>query len=167
MIGNKTFLDVAPPLEPDPGLDPDEDSVTPLHIPAMKEKAYMRLTYLQVVLGNVFGKLTWDHATELLCTTLNILLMAGSLLLFPKPVTTLQSACVQLGIDPDAHIIQYSICPQCWKHYTPAKTKDLESADCTMLRCTGKLFTINKGNRIPILINHQVCIIGSLRHMFL
>ncbi|KAF8224387.1 hypothetical protein L208DRAFT_1381104 [Tricholoma matsutake] len=67
----------------------------------MKEKSYIHFTYLQAVLGNVFGKLTWAQATEQLSNTLKILSMAGSLPKLPQPVQTLQ------------------ICPQCWKHYAP------------------------------------------------
>jgi hypothetical protein len=47
-----------PPIDSDPGINMNDDSdVTSLDIPAMNTKAYMRLTYLQAVLGNVFGKL--------------------------------------------------------------------------------------------------------------
>jgi hypothetical protein len=159
------FDDVEPPIDLDLGIGIDEDDSDT--IPVMKEKAYMRLTYLQAVLGNVFGKLTWERATEQLRTTLRILSMAGSLPVAPQPVSTLQSARRRLGIDPDAYIVQYSICPRCSKHYTPLETTNLASANCTNPHCAGSIFTINTGNRVPILINPQVSIIGSLRRMFL
>jgi hypothetical protein len=53
------FANVEPPINLDLGIGIDEDDSDT--IPAMKEKAYMRLTYLQAVLGNVFGKLTWEQ----------------------------------------------------------------------------------------------------------
>jgi hypothetical protein len=163
----ETFIDVGPPIAVDVVTDFDgSDELLP-GIPAMKEKPYIRLTYLQAVLGNVFGKLTWAHATEQLRNTFQILSMAGSLPEFPQPVQTLQSARRRLAIDPDAHIIQYSVCPQCWKHYTPFDMNNLASANCMIAGCPGKVFTINGGNRIATLINPQVSIIASLRRMFL
>jgi hypothetical protein len=161
------FADVEPPIDLDLGIGIDSDEDDSDTIPAMKEKAYMRLTYLQAVLGNVFGKLTWERATEQLRTTLRILSMAGSLPVAPQPVSTLQSARRRLGIDPDAYIVQYSVCPLCWKHYTPLEMTNLASANCTNTRCAGSIFTIHKGNRVPVLINPQVSIIRSLRRMFL
>jgi hypothetical protein len=162
------FVDIDLLIDLDPGIDINDDSdTTSLGIPVIKEKAYMRLTYLQAVLRNVLGKLTWDCAIAQLHTTLHILSMASALPLVPQLVSTLQSAQWQLGIDPDAYIIRYSVCPLCWKHYTPLKMTNLKSADCVYPCCNGNIFTIQKGNWVPNLINPQVSLIGSLRHMFL
>ena len=48
----------------------------------MKEESYIQMAYLQAVMGNVFGKLTWEHATQQLENTLDVLQMAGSLPVF-------------------------------------------------------------------------------------
>jgi hypothetical protein len=45
--------------------------------------------------------------------------------------------------------------------------KDLALPNCIIVGCQGKIFTINGDNCIPILINPQVSLIGSLRRMFL
>ena len=125
------------------------------------------MAYLQAVMGNVFGKLTWEHATEQLENTLNVLAMAGRLPVYPRPVRTLQSARRRLGIDPDTYIIQYALCMICWKHHTPEQLKDLAGPQCRNRNCTGLIYRVENGARIPLLINPQVSIIGSLRRMFL
>ena len=120
-------------------------------------------------LMNVFGKLTWQLATEQLNNTLDILQVAQHHLpSFPTPVRTLQSARRRLGVDPDVHIIQYAICPSCWKHYTPELLAQLETPACCERNCTGVIYTLNsEGKRSPILIHPQVSVIGTLRRMFM
>jgi hypothetical protein len=114
-------------------------------------------------MGNVFGKLTWEHATQQLENTLDVLQMAGSLPIFPHPVHTLQSARRRLGIDPDAYIIQYALCTMCWKHHTPDQVKDLVTPHCSHQNCMGLIYNVKNDSRVPLLINPQVSIIGSLQ----
>lgn len=163
----EVFRPVVPPLDPDPGLETGGDEQRAVGIPAMKEKSYIRMAYLQAVMGNVFGKLTWKDATQQLTNTLDILAVAGRLPVHPRPVRTLQSARRRLGINPDVYIIQYAICPLCWKHHTPSEMNALESDVCTTRGCKGIIFTTKDGKCTPSLINPQVSIIGSLRRMFM
>ncbi|RDB30064.1 hypothetical protein Hypma_014106 [Hypsizygus marmoreus] len=133
----------------------------------MKEESYVRMAYLQAVLGNVYAKLTWKHASLTLWGTLRILGVANALPTQPPPVQMLESARKHLGIEPDAYIIPYAICPVCWKHYTPEQLKHLADPACTAQRCGGQIYDVKDNVRIPVLINPQVSIIGSLRRMFM
>ncbi|KAF8223670.1 hypothetical protein L208DRAFT_1426005 [Tricholoma matsutake] len=128
----------APSQSPSPYLLPA------LGIPAFKVKSYIRLAYLQAVMGNVFGKLTWEHATQQLCNSLDLLAIAGQLPLHPCPVQTLQSAKRRLGIDPDGYIIQYIVCSVCWKHYAPGEMDDFATPDCCIPNCPGKLYKLSR-----------------------
>src|SRR6202035_5302122 len=89
---DEVFTSVEPPLIPDPEIDRFQVDRPSLAIPAMKEEPYIRLAYLQAVMGNVFGKLTWEMATQTLNNTLDCLAIAGRLPVHPRPVRTLQSA---------------------------------------------------------------------------
>jgi hypothetical protein len=165
---DEVFTSVEPPLIPDPEIDRFQVDRPSLAIPAMKEEPYIRLAYLQAVMGNVFGKLTWEMATQTLNNTLDCLAIAGRLPVHPRPVRTLQSARQRLGIDPDLWIIQYAICPVCWKHFTPKEMANLEAPGCLSLNCAGEIYKINnKGKRVANLICPQVSIIECLRRMFL
>lgn len=115
----EVFLPVSPPaiaLPEDDRLRNDPPSVD---IPAFKEQSYIRLAYLHAVMSNVYGNCTWERATQQLNGALDVLLAAGQLPMQPTPVRTLASARRRLGIDPDAWIIEYAICPVCWKHHSP------------------------------------------------
>jgi hypothetical protein len=125
------------------------------------------MAYLQAVMGNVFGKLTWEHASHQHNNTLDIPSMAGQIPVHPCPVQTLQSACHQLGIDPNVYIIQYVICLLCWKHHIPLDMNNLVSLICEVCGCDGELFTINNRKCIPSLINPQVLVIDSLQQTFM
>uniref|UniRef100_A0A0W0GAA8 Uncharacterized protein n=1 Tax=Moniliophthora roreri TaxID=221103 RepID=A0A0W0GAA8_MONRR len=86
------------------------------------------------------------------------------------PVKTLQSAKRQLGLDPDINIIQYSICPRCWRHYNPQKFWELKSLACTSNECDGIIYTekhtaSSDTKRHPVKIIPQVSLIKSLRRM--
>ncbi|KAH9921364.1 hypothetical protein B0H21DRAFT_701660 [Amylocystis lapponica] len=123
-------------------------------------------------MSNIYGNSTWDRATQQLNESLDLLLAAGKLPLVPRPVRTLASARRHLGIDADAWIIQYAICPVCWKHHTPQELEELDSPDCSVAGCTGKLYTdsVNskgKRRREPTKICPQVSMIESLRRMFM
>ncbi|KAF5368271.1 hypothetical protein D9615_010359 [Tricholomella constricta] len=155
-------------LEPGQDLD-DRPSLIPR---AFLEEPQVRLAYLQAVKSNVYGHLTVQQATENLNSTLDALLVAGALPELPRPVRTLSAAKARLGIDPDLYITQYTLCPVCWKHFTPKQMADLVSSACPVTDCTGILFqeSYNKKNqciRTPYLINPQVSIIESLRRMFM
>ena len=157
------------PLIPDPGLDCDladleRPSVT---IPAFQEESYIRMAYLQAVMGNVFGNLTWERATAQLNATLDVLFMAERLPIYPRPVRTLISARRRLGMDPDLWIIQYTTCPLCWKQHSPKELLDLASPDCAVPNCAGVIYTVKDNKRIANLITPQVSIIESLRRMFM
>ncbi|KAF9461452.1 hypothetical protein BDZ94DRAFT_1371533 [Collybia nuda] len=159
-VDAEVFIPAGPDPDPDPWVDAEGNEVQPLGIPAMQEEPYIRLAYLQAVMGNVFGKLTWEHATQQLNNTLDILALADRLPVHPRPVRTLQSARQRLGIDPDQYIIQYSLCPVCWKHHTPQELKDLASPNCSARNCTGKIYTLKDGHRDPVLILPRVSLIG-------
>ncbi|KAG1725027.1 hypothetical protein EDB19DRAFT_1897829 [Suillus lakei] len=82
----------------------------------------VHLAYLNAVVGNVFGNHTVQAAMESLNNQLNCMLVKG------------------LGIDPDQWIMQYAICSECWKHYTPVQLRELLSPSCTVLDCSGLLY---------------------------
>jgi hypothetical protein len=116
---DEVFTAVDLPEIPDPVLERDNLDRPSVKIPALGEKSYIRMAYLQAVMGNVFDSLSWDRATKQLNGTLDVLAMAQSLPTNPRPVRTLISARCRLGLDPDQWIIQYALCSICWKHHTP------------------------------------------------
>ncbi|KAL0564445.1 hypothetical protein V5O48_017604 [Marasmius crinis-equi] len=123
-----------------PPLDSGFESVVPPCF-ADKDPPYLCLTYLQTVLHNVKTKMSVQKCSKSLEMTLNVLDMAGLLDLERKLVKTLQSAKQRLGLELDMHIIQYTICPDCWKHYIPEELRELESSTCTGNSCEGTVFT--------------------------
>ncbi|KAG1888658.1 hypothetical protein F4604DRAFT_1877216 [Suillus subluteus] len=111
-------------------------------------------------------------ATESLNNQLNCMLVEGVLPEHPQPVCHLPSAKCRLGIDPDQWITQYTICSECWKHYTPVQLRELLSPSCTVLDCSGLLYDERvdaKGKIIQTAkkIMPHVSLIGSLRRMFM
>ncbi|TFK59244.1 hypothetical protein BDN72DRAFT_946510 [Pluteus cervinus] len=170
-LEDESFDDVCPipqALQDLPENDDDDDDAGPhTRIPAFNEKSYVRFGYLKAVLDNVFGKLNWKEVASALRSNLTILRLAGCLPTSPKPVITLESARKRLGIDADVHIIEYVMCPVCWKLYLPGDAEELEGLDCQVAGCAGILFERTGRGREPKLICPQVSLIGSLRRMFL
>ncbi|KAG1794952.1 uncharacterized protein BJ212DRAFT_1528927 [Suillus subaureus] len=87
-----------------------------------QERPGVRLAYLNTVIGNVFGKQSIQAATDALNNQLNCMLLEGVLPEHPRPWIT-----------------QYAICPECWKHFTPAQVKELPSPEslCRMFMQPG------------------------------
>jgi len=124
------------------------------------------------VVGNVYNQFLIQQATDNLNGTLDTLLAAGVLPVYPRPVRTLESAKRRLGIDADQWITQYAICPKCWKHHTPKEMDELPSALCTVPNCDGIIFDEyqdGKGRKKRKLhkINPQTSIIQTLRRFFM
>ncbi|KAG2757569.1 hypothetical protein P692DRAFT_20711205 [Suillus brevipes Sb2] len=165
------FRPVAWPDVRVPGSDQDQEDRPSLIPRAFQERPGVRLAYLNTVIGNVFGKQSIQAATDALNNQLNCMLLEGVLPEHPHPVRHL-SAKRRLGIDADQWITQYAICPECWKHFTPAQVKELPSPECTVPDCEGVLYdehTDAKGKRVRTSkkIMPHVSLIGSLRRMFM
>ncbi|KAF5384761.1 hypothetical protein D9615_001059 [Tricholomella constricta] len=155
-----------------PGSDTDEVDRPPVVPPAFAEEPCVRLAYLAAVISNVYDHLSVLQATNGLNATLNSLLIAGKLPEFPRPVRTLESAKRRLGIDPDQHITQYTVCPKCWKHHTPKQMDMLPSPACATRDCTGilyELYTDSHGlrKRRPFKVVPHMSIIQTLRRFFM
>jgi hypothetical protein len=159
-------IDVHPP-----GSDVNEDESAVLLRPAFAEDSGIRMAYLQAAIANVFMHVSVINATSILNTTLNILDAAGTLPLHPRPVRTLESAKRRLGIDADQHITQYTICPICWKHYTPKQVQESESPQCLVFGCVGTIFDEYRDykgqrKRKPRKVNPYTSLIHTLRRFF-
>ncbi|KAF5380388.1 hypothetical protein D9615_004710 [Tricholomella constricta] len=155
-----------------PGSDADEVDRPPVVPPAFTEEPCVRLAYLAAVISNVYDHLSVLQARNGLNATLNSLLIAGKLPEFPRPVRTLESAKRRLGIDPDQHITQYTVCPKCWKHHTPKQMDILPSPACATRDCTGiiyELYTDSHGlrKRRPFKVVPHMSIIQALRRFFM
>lgn len=166
------FRPVAWPDVRVPGSDQDQEDRPSLIPRAFQERPGVRLAYLNTVIGNVFGKQSIQAAMDALNNQLNCMLLEGVLPEHPCPVRHLLSAKRRLGIDADQWITQYVICPECWKHFTPAQVKELPSPECTVPDCEGVLYdehTDAKGKRVRTSkkIMPHVSLIGSLRQMFM
>ncbi|THV04206.1 hypothetical protein K435DRAFT_649850 [Dendrothele bispora CBS 962.96] len=130
----------------------------------------VRIAYLKAILNNVASKMSIRHANDNLSMDMDMLDAAGVLPDDPIPVRTLASAKRRLGIEPDDHIINYAICPLCWKHFTPQEILDLPSPDCLNPDCSGRVYTEKRDangqvKRHLIKIIPQVSLIQSLRRM--
>ncbi|KAG2346616.1 hypothetical protein BDR05DRAFT_974579 [Suillus weaverae] len=147
----------------------DQPSLVPR---AFQERPGVHLAYLNAVVGNVFGNHTVQAAMESLNNQLNCMLVEGILPEHPRPVRHLLSAKCRLGIDPDQWITQYTICSECWKHYTPVQLRELLSPSCTVPDCSGLLYDEHVDAKGKIVwtakkIMPHVSLIGSLRRMFM
>ncbi|KAF8968598.1 hypothetical protein BDZ97DRAFT_1916032 [Flammula alnicola] len=167
-----TWTHATMPNEVDTDLEADRQSAVPILPPAYRdeEPSCVRIAYLQAVLNNVFEGMPINKTDDNLATTLNALDAAGVLPEHPRPVRTLASAKRRLGIDPDEYIIQYAVCPQCWKHFTPEAMVNLDSPACPIPSCDGVIYeeTTDSKNRVKrraIKIIPQVSLLQSVRRM--
>ncbi|KAK0429945.1 hypothetical protein EV421DRAFT_1913646 [Armillaria borealis] len=124
--GDTEFIPVSLPNVQEPQVD-SNDGTPDLRYPAFHEKAHIQLAYLQAAIGNIYNGLSVKQATDQLNGTLDLHFIAGTLPTFPQLVQTLESAKCYLGIDPDEFITQYTACPKCWKHHSPAELQELDS----------------------------------------
>ena len=100
------------------------------------------MAYPSAIMTNVYGHLTVQQPTNQLNSTLDGLLIAGVLPNHPRLIQTLISAQLQLGLNLDQHIIQYCICPGCWKHYTQRQMEEMVSPECHAVpTCNGVHYT--------------------------
>ena len=173
LLDDKVFEPLGDPGVPPPGSDQaqaDRPNLLPI---TFQETPAVQMAYLSTVMANVYGHLTVQQATNQLNNTLDGLLVAGILPEYPRPVQTLISAQHRLGLDPDQHIIQYYICPTCWKHYTPRQMEDMDSPNCHAVpNCDGVLYTNrwdarHKRIQTPTKIHPQSSIIGNLWWLFM
>ncbi|KAK0229713.1 hypothetical protein EDD85DRAFT_956810 [Armillaria nabsnona] len=128
--------------------------------------------FIPAAIGNVYNGLSVKQATDQLNGTLDLHLIAGTLPTFPRPIRTLESAKCRLEIDPDEFITQYTTCPKCWKHHSPAELQELDSPRCLVEECDGILYKEtrdSKGRRHwkPFLIIPHTSIIHTLRRFFM
>jgi hypothetical protein len=137
---DNTYSRLQMPEGPDASRDIDPADAATTVPPAFSEPSCVRIAYLQAAFMNIFGHLSIKMTTDNLNMTLNALDAAGSLPDFPRPVRTLESAKRRLGIDPDQWIVQYAICPRCWKHYAPKKVLELATPNCLTPGCTGEIY---------------------------
>uniref|UniRef100_A0A0W0FC89 Uncharacterized protein n=1 Tax=Moniliophthora roreri TaxID=221103 RepID=A0A0W0FC89_MONRR len=114
------------------------------------DPSFLWLAYLQAVLNNVRSEMSVLRSNESLEMTLDALKPAGFVPEGRTPVKTLQSAKRRLGLDPNIHIIQYSICPR---------------NDCNGIVYTEKRTASGDTKRHPVKIIPQVSPIQSLRRM--
>ncbi|KAE9404138.1 hypothetical protein BT96DRAFT_989632 [Gymnopus androsaceus JB14] len=96
---------------PELDLDPEFATGIPPTF-ALGEIPAVRMAYLQAVINNIVHHQSVTATNNNLDMTLNIIQSTGALSdTGPRTVRTLASAKRRLGIDPDACIIQYAICP--------------------------------------------------------
>ncbi|KIK50851.1 hypothetical protein GYMLUDRAFT_65114 [Collybiopsis luxurians FD-317 M1] len=134
---------------------------------AFLELPHVQMAYMNAVFANVHGCLPVLDAMQQLNNVLNMFDIAGVLPEESHPVCSLAGAKSRLGIDPDRWIIQYAICPACWKHYHPQDLSKLDGPTCTVPACDRIIYsesTNGKGDIVctPSKINPQVSIIESL-----
>jgi hypothetical protein len=53
----------------------------------------------------------------------------------------------RLGVNPDAHITYFFLCPDCWKRHDPAELNQLKSPQCGQEACSGVLYTVKRTAR--------------------
>ena len=157
-----------------PGSDADDNDRPALISPAFREKPHIRMTYLQAVINNVYANIPVQQTTDIMNNTLDAFSVAGVLPTYPRPVRTLESAKRRLGLDADQHITQYSICPKCWKHYTPKQILQANSSDCLVPGCDGKIYEEYTNRKLaghmkrrPIKVNPYTSIIHTLKRFFM
>jgi hypothetical protein len=157
----------------DPDLVPEDDPDGPLIVPCAyrdNEPSCIRIAYLQAVYNNVCVNMPVMDTNTNLCLTLSALDAAGVLPDYPRPVQTLYSAHCRLRIDPNHWIIQYAICPQCWKHHTPKEMLELAGSRCSTPECNGLIYEVKADTKgqpkcHPVMILPQTSLIQSLCHM--
>lgn len=83
--GDTEFLPISLPDIQEPRVD-SADGAPDLSRPAFREKAHIRLAYLQAAVGNVYNGLSVKQATDQLNGTLDSHLISGTLPTYPRPV---------------------------------------------------------------------------------
>jgi hypothetical protein len=53
----------------------------------------------------------------------------------------------RLGVNPDAHITYFFLCPDCWKRHHPDELAKLNSPQCSEPGCTGVLYSVKRTAR--------------------
>ncbi|TFK82047.1 hypothetical protein K466DRAFT_443405, partial [Polyporus arcularius HHB13444] len=139
--------------------------------PALNEEIPIRLLYLQVVLGQVCGLATVKQSELRLTDTLDIIEACnGSLPRYPKPARSLATAKRRLGLNVDDFIIKRPICTVCFKFYSLDAISKLDSPNCLVRNCKGKVWVIDKDSaagRAPAKIHCYVSLRKSLQRFFL
>lgn len=149
---------------------PSPDAYTPAPAYVKGEAPAVRLAYLQAVYNNVHNKLSVRDCSENLAAILDSLELAGVLPDDPRPARTLAGAKSRLGIDPDEEIIQYAVCPICWKLYAPWRMRELPSPACLVPGCAGEIYDESRDSkgvvrRTAKLIMPHVSLIQRLRRI--
>lgn len=165
-----------PPEPPEPA---DNDDLAP----GFQESPAVRLLYLQATIGNIFGSRTVLDSNNSLNDGLDLIELASSMehtaTHMIKPATTLATAKRRLGLEVDDYIEKQPICTLCYKYYSPADIKALESPNCTVKKCKGIVYRVKRRaedqendseeieNRIPAKILPYISLIKSLKRMLL
>lgn len=135
---------------------------------AYGELSCVRIAYLRAVHNNVFGNMPVRQTNLNLSACLDSLEAGGILPELPVPAQTLETAKRRLGLDPDEFIIQYAICPVCWKHYSPLQMQQLDAPLCTVEGCAGLIYTEDPERPLKREVNlilPQVSLIQQIRRL--
>ncbi len=142
-------------------------------VPAFRERADIRLLYLQVVLANVFGNATVDESEQRLRDGLDLLALSSEgLPTRPKPAETLATAKKRLGLNVDDYLFKRAICSECFKPYKEEDITNSASPACVVKKCPGVFYRIKhdidgKERRVPAKVHTYVSLIKTLQRFFL
>jgi hypothetical protein len=119
--------------------------------PAFDEHPVIRNAYIHVFASAAFGSATHAQCQDNLTAQHSTI----SALEDPhNPIEGLESMARtlptlerRLGVNPDAHITYFFLCPDCWKRHHPNELTKLESSQCSQEECSGILYTVKRTAR--------------------
>jgi len=104
--------------------------------PAIDEHSVIRNAYI-----NIFASAAFGSATHAQCQD-NLIAQHSTISALEDPhnpieglesmARTLSTLERRLGVNPDAHITYFFLCPDCWKQHHPNELAKLESSQCTL-----------------------------------
>ena len=132
--------------------DPDDPPDGPDGLPpAFDEHPAIRNAYVHVFANAAFGSATHVQSQNSLIAQHSTI---SSLEDPNNPIEGLDNMAMtlstlerRLGVNPDAHITYFFLCPDCWKRHHPRDLPRLRSPQCGQELCTGVLYSVKRTAR--------------------
>ena len=129
--------------------DLDNQPEPPQDIPlAFDEHPAIRNAYIHVFSNAAFGSATHVQSQNSLIAQQSTMITLQDPL---NPIEGLENLALtlptlerRLGVNLDAHITYFFLCPDCWKWHDPTELSKLTNPQCRQEACSGVLYTVKQ-----------------------